>query len=460
MNRPADAGWIRVADKVFGALLWLFPKPLREAHGEEMRQAFRDRCREVAHGERSAFRVFALELLPDTIRSAGHEQWSASFDQMRPRQLLALGLLCCAATGLLFQERLSRATLDLVFKAKYALRNYSEAQEALKQEAQMRRLADHLSANGDIQSKALAAFAYRYVYISREQLYQYSVDRGGGPLLGNLVADRDRSNSEAEAVFGAHPDSYPLVVALQACEPVLGCSPALAIKQLTERDPDNAYAWSLAFEAAAQKNDRAAMGDALARMARSSHYEDYKTRIRWDLFDSARKLAPGDQAFIADIVLQTRMAGYELAIDIRHSVLWNCSARPSDGSVDNSRWIHVAPEIRPDCLRVARLLSGSSDVFGAYWGWRQIYLQDPDADSRARAFQKLRNAGWLWLQAVQAPGTTRQTDGSWRDWTTEEWENWRTAWASGDGEIPALKRWLASQGRPVDAPADYQMPPL
>ena len=459
MSRRADAGWIRLADKVFGGLLWLFPKPLREAHGEEMRQAFRDRCREVARGERGAFRVFALELLPDTLRSAGHEQWSASFDQMRPRQLLALGLLCCAATGLLFQEQLNRATLDLVFKAKYALRNYSEAREALKQEAQMRRLADHLSASGNVESKALAAFSYRFLYTSREQLYQYSDDRGGSPLLGKLVADGDRSNSAAIAVLGAHPDVYPLVVALRACDPALGCNRALAIQHLTERDPDNAYAWSLAFESAAQNDDRAAMGDALARMARSSHYENYETRVRRDLYETARKLAPEDQAFTAAIVRQTRTAGYQMVGDIRHTVRWNCSAKPSGDAAYNSRWIQVAPEIRPDCLRVARLLSSSSNVSGAYWGWRQIYLQDPDADSRARAFQSLRNAQWLWMQA-RGSGSTLQADGSWREWTATDWGNWRAAWASGDGEIPALKRWLASQGQPVEAPADYQMPPL
>lgn len=460
MSRRADAGWIRVADKVFGGLLWLFPKPLREAHGEEMRQAFRDRCREVARGERSAFRVFAMELLPDTLRSAGHEQWSASFEQMRPRQLLALGLLCCAATGLLLQERLSRATLDLVFKGQYALRNYRDARETQANEAQVRRLADSLAAGDNVESKALAAYLYRFLYTSREQMYQYPVDRGGSPFAGKLVADGDRANAVAVAVLRAHPNIYPLVVAIKACEPALGCDRALAIKQLTERDPDNAYAWSLAFEAAAQKNDRAAMRDALARMGRSSHYETYSTRVRRDLFESARKLAPDDQAFIASIVLQTRAAGYQMVGDYRHAVLWNCSAKPSGDSLYNSRWIEVAPEIRPDCLWVARLLSGSSDVFGAYWGWRQIYLQDPDANSRALAFQNLRNAQWLWLQAVQGPGTTRQADGSWRDWTAEEWQNWRTAWASGDGEIPALKRWLVSQGRPAEAPADYQLPPM
>ena len=460
MSRRGDPGWLRMADRLFGGLLWLFPKPLRDAHGQEMRQAFRDRCREVARGERSALRVFAMELLPDTLRSAGREQWSASFEEMRPQQFLALALLCCAATGLLFQERLSRATLDLVFDAKYALRNYSEAREALEQEAQVRRLADFLSANGDVESKALSAFAYRVLYTSREQLYQYGDDRGRSSFVGKVVADGDRSNSAAIAVLGSHPDIYPFAIALRACDPTLGCNRALAIQQLTERDPDNAYAWSLAFESASQKGDHTAMGDALARMGRSSHYQSYGPRVLRDLFESARKLAPDDQAFLAAIVMQTRAASYSMVVgDYRHSVRWNCSATPSGDPVYISRWIQAAPKIRPDCLAVARLLSRSSSASGAYWGWQQIYLQDPDSGARARAFQNLRNARWLWAQSVENPGATRQVDGSWREWTATDWTNWRTAWATKDGEIPALKRWLASQGRPVEAPADYQMPP-
>jgi hypothetical protein len=45
-----------------GLGLYLFPNHFRTEYGECMRQAFRDRCREIARGERSAFKVFALEL--------------------------------------------------------------------------------------------------------------------------------------------------------------------------------------------------------------------------------------------------------------------------------------------------------------------------------------------------------------------------------------------------------------
>lgn len=459
MSRPADAGWIRVADKLFGGVLWLYPKQLRADHGDEMRQAFRDRCREVVRGERSAFRVFALELLPDTLRSAGQEQWSASFDQMRPRQMLALGLLCCAATGLLFQERLSRATLDLAFQAKYALRNYQDAREALAKENQVRRLADSLSASGNVESKALAAYLYRFLYTSREQMYQYPVDRGGSPFAGKLAADGDRANAAAVAVLAARPDIYPLLVAVQACEPELGCNRESAIRRLTQRDPDNGYGWSLAFESAAQKVDRPAMREALARMAGSSHFENYKARIRRDLFESARKLAPADEDFRAVIESEARMAAYLASDDYRYSVRRNCSPRSSGAAAYDSRWIEVAPEIKSDCSRVARLLSQSSDIGFAHWAWRQLYLQAPDAASRAAAFDKLRNAKWLWLQA-QGPGSTRLVDGSWgRKWDSSDWNRWYAAWAPGDGEIPAMKRWLAAQGQPVEAPADFAIPP-
>ena len=81
---------MRAALAVYSACLWLYPRPLRDAHGDEMRQAFRDRCREVVRGEQSAFRVLFGELLPDTLRSAGSEQISATFGDMQPRQYWAL----------------------------------------------------------------------------------------------------------------------------------------------------------------------------------------------------------------------------------------------------------------------------------------------------------------------------------------------------------------------------------
>ena len=54
MTRSPDPGWVRAAQTVYDACLWLYPKQLRDAHGEEMRQAFRDRCHEVARGGNGA----------------------------------------------------------------------------------------------------------------------------------------------------------------------------------------------------------------------------------------------------------------------------------------------------------------------------------------------------------------------------------------------------------------------
>jgi hypothetical protein len=55
MSRPA---WHGVAESVYGMLLHLYPRSVRERHGEDMRQAFRDRCREVSDGRTSAWRLF------------------------------------------------------------------------------------------------------------------------------------------------------------------------------------------------------------------------------------------------------------------------------------------------------------------------------------------------------------------------------------------------------------------
>jgi hypothetical protein len=456
MTRSTDPGWIRLAGRVYAAALWLFPAALRQAHGDEMRQAFRDRCREVARGERSAFRVLALELLPDTLRSAGAEQVSATFGDMRPRQYWALGLLCCAAVGLLCKDQLNRYTLDLAFQAKYALRNIHEARDMAQREARVRSLAESLAASDSLESKALGAYLYRSIYTGRDSMYVYGEDRGGSPFIGKLTADGDRATAAAASALGAHPDAYPLAVAVQACElAVIGCNRATAIRQLVARDPDNAFGWSLAFKWAAQHGDQQAMGDALKRMASSHHFENYQGPLTRDLIVAAQKQAPGDTDFLAVIATQARTAAYlARADDFRHDVRFNCTRRTTTEPAGSPRWLETHPESQEDCLRIAGLLSRSTDLMSARWGWRRIHAQETDPLLRAQELQRLRDTQWMWEQTV--PGSSREADGSWQDWKEAEWNQWAAAWNAGDGEIPAARRWLAARGLSAVAPAEFK----
>lgn len=458
MSAPGDPGWIGAAETVFSACLWLYPKQLRDAHGVEMRQAFRDRCREVVRGERSAFRVLALEIFPDTLLSAGREQFSASFDDMRPRQLWALGLLICAALGLLLQDKFSRYALDYVFRAKYAIMNWRDAREMGQREEQVRLLAAHLQESTNPEQQALAAYLYRSMYTGRTLFYfHHGDDKDTRQFEGRLPEEGHRATSVAVRVMAAHPDVYPLSISVQSCDVAVGCDRGAAIAQLTSRDPDNGFGWSLAFKWAAQRGDTAAMAAAARRMAQSTYYEDYRARIAHDLVDGAKQLSPADPEFQATIAIQVRNVRYLATEDFRHDIRRQCTPRSANTAPADRRWIDQHPDARRDCLRIARLLAGSTNLFGSRWGWKRIVSSETDPDLRARAYQQLRASDWLWLRSMSTVGSTDLGGRRWAPWEPADWQQWAASWSPGDSELAATRRWLASRGHPIDPPADFQV---
>ena len=453
MKGHGEPRWMRAALAVYDACLWLYPKPLRDAHGDEMRQAFRDRCREVVRGEQSAFRVLFGELLPDTLRSAGSEQLSATFGEMRPRQYWALGLLCCALLGLLFRDSLSRHTLDLAFKAKYALQDMRYAREQNQHEDRVRAIAKSLQADDTLEGKALAAYFYRSVYVGRMTQWQVRQQE----FNGLMVADGDRATALADDVLDADASAYALSVAAQACETAVGCNRREAISQLTKRDPDNAFGWSLAFAWAAQHKDEAAMREAVIRMAQAGHFENYQGAIVHDALKAAQALAPGDNDYLESIASQSRTSGFT-GRDFRFGIRAACMRVPFYDPVQAPRWVEIHPEMWGDCLRIARRLANSTDVRAARWGTRQLYEAEADPSARHTALQQLRDAHW-WQENAWSVGVNRHTkDNGWEAWSQAEWQDWATAWSQGDGEIPSIKRWLESRGMPLSAPADPEIP--
>lgn len=440
MSRRADAGWIRVADKVFGGLLWLFPKPLREAHGEEMRQAFRDRCREVARGERSAFRVLAMELLPDTLRSAGHEQWSASFDQMGRRQLLALGLLCCAALGLLMQDRFGPPVVNWLVSMRDGVSELREARAMQQREQQVQRVADALQSQKTAEASALAAFLERSLYTHRTHyLIHGDANTDGALFMGKLPAYGVQATALAAGVLTGKPDLYPLTVAVQACELSAGCDRASAIRDLLARDPDNGYGWSLAFKWASLHNDEGAMQSALGHLAAATHYESFRGRIFSDLFAAANRLAPDDVSLRTAMAMQVNDSLYLDSEDFGSDVRLHCTARP-DGRLSGQlvRWIDRHPESEAECVAVAKLLSRTSDLTSSRWGTHRLNKDTTQAET------------WL-VGIVPTPSRSRY---AWRPWTDAEWAQWSAAWAPGDGEVPAMHRWLATRSPAQRAAAE------
>lgn len=455
MSRRNDPAWIRAAETLFAACLWLFPKALREAHGEEMRQAFRDRCREVARGERSAFRVLALELFPDTLRSAGAEQLSATFDDMRPRQYWALGLLCCAALGLLFHDSLSPPMLDLAFRAKYGWLNLQTGLELSQQERKVRLVANELRRVGTPESNALGAYLYRSTYSGRSLAFFYGGESVQRNLGGLLVADGERATAAVADVMGSHPSAFALAVATQACLPAVGCDRGRAVRQLVQQEPENGFGWSQAFSLAAEHQSTDAMRQAARGMAESSYYDDYQGRIAARLITTARELAPDDAPLQAAIARQIRDA--IRSESYRGDIRLQCTPRRRPDLTPVPHWVELTPGAEADCLRIAKLLSGSDDLQRSRWGWRQVLVHAHDPEQATRAWRELRDIEWLRAQRQQFIGSIPGPGRSWTPWSDADWQAWSESMQAGDGERASLKRWLAAHNLPTTAPADFEV---
>src|SRR3546814_20131103 len=93
-----DPRWIGRLDALYGLALCLYPRRFRSQWEAPMRQAFRDRCREIARGQRPPAALLT-ELLPDFAVGLGRERFhSLGEDPMSKRPVLLDLLVFIAAT--------------------------------------------------------------------------------------------------------------------------------------------------------------------------------------------------------------------------------------------------------------------------------------------------------------------------------------------------------------------------
>ena len=140
-----DPAWIRLADRCYGIGLSLFSSAHRREYGDLMRQAFRDRCREVARGDRGAWRTFALELTPDLVSGIGRENMNSIFANMRPRQVLLLLLLSLSSAYFLFGEAVGLRLSDLAVTLTQAANRIGDKREADALRSRFHKVAEPLA---------------------------------------------------------------------------------------------------------------------------------------------------------------------------------------------------------------------------------------------------------------------------------------------------------------------------
>ena len=450
MTRRRDPAWLRVADRVFAACLWCFPRALRQQHGTEMRQVFRDRCREVAGQPARIAHLLFAEMLPDTVASAGSAHWSAGVGEPQRRHGFAFLMLLALGGILLFQDEASRFALDWGHEAKVRIAHRREVSRLAAEEAQVRSLADALAAERSPASGALAAYLYHALYGNRigmwvegENLAMHPREYYGSDL-GPLREDGARATRLVGRLPAGPTAAWVVAAATAACEPAAGCDRAKAVARLVATEPDNAYAWAQAFKLASLSGDARATRDALSHMAVARHYDDHVGTIRGALFAAARRWAPDDphaQAVVARVVSE---AGRGDTSDLAHDARVACNSEPKRDELRG--WMASDATIAADCLRYARLLAASDGPWNAWLGWREIARRDPSAQASQAFAQAKRLAGAAHVGASpRAGGADAQGRTYFYAWDDAEWNRWATVWTPGTTEREGVRRWHALQ---------------
>jgi hypothetical protein len=243
MRRPIRI----VAERLFAASLWLYPKPFRTRYGEEMRAVFAARLRDASNRSVSA----TTSMLTDALLAAGGAQCHAFGQRGSVRVAATLALLLFGLLGGVHRAQLAAALLD----GQEGVRTWwkhrpMQTYRAFEREEQRRAAA--LLADGSFEQKLAAGLILSHTY---------SMGQEGQPPVADLLALVKSASSSSRA---SH-----LHYAMTICRRTQGCDWRATMAELRRRDNDNAAAWLL-VAAAVRASDPAEYEMALRRAAGAS----------------------------------------------------------------------------------------------------------------------------------------------------------------------------------------------
>jgi hypothetical protein len=453
-RKSADPAWIRIAERTYTAALLLFPRQFREEYGDCLRQAFRDRCREVARGQRNAFRVLALELAPDLVTTLGREQMHAGFGDITPRHTVLVGCLGLAFAGLAYRDAISPVVLDATVATRNRINEYIDLHRIEAGEANTRRIAEGLADAPDAGSKALAALLYRSIAERKEHPY-WAPDNQNEAFYHRLPDKADAETTRirqlvTDVLRDPEAGAYALVRAVESCIPQDGCDRAEAVSRLGHADAGNGYAWTLAFAEADARDDEPARRHALEQLARASRYDTYEAETAQRLARVADAMGLSDDAATATLtrnIIEADLFG-------EHSVLASdCIRRASAWDADAAS--EMAADVQAGCHRAFELMAQSSKLGPSLQGWHGLARFTDDAALRSRARVELRDRYWLAGWRFEQDRVYTDVPGDFH--SAGERRAWQAAFRRGGGEIPSLRRWFVARGMPAHAPSDYNV---
>jgi hypothetical protein len=411
--------WQRVAEAGYGVLLHLYPRRIRERHGEEMAQAFRDRCREVSTGHRSILQLFGHDLAPDFASSLVGAHLEEPLMPKARAAIVALALLACAW---LFQDAISRRFLDAYFAVALRYEHWQESRAISSDEAHVRALAEDLSGNPSATDWDRSLAAYLYAVNFAEHRYMETYHVGTLERLAIEVPQADgRQALRLLAKLDGTTDAGAARLALAACVMVVGCDRHRHAQALARIEPENGFAWAELLRAHSWAGNEALVQSDLRRVGDAHYYGD-GMRAAWRaMWSNAQRAAPGDAATFGALGRQLVGAGARIEEgDFTHDLMYVC--RLSEWPNAPKPWLNTHPSSRGDCARAAVVYANSQDPMASRWGWHWLDKAAPSGHT---------HAGFLAAEA-RAQGLANfggEMDGShyWRPWTDAEWMAWASA---------------------------------
>jgi len=409
MSRPF---WQAPAEAMYALLLQLYPRRIREDHGEEMQQAFRDRCREAAEGRISAWQLLCLETVPDFATSiAGAHMDHPQTSRMRSA-LVALALL---SVVFFFQDAISARALDVYFAGKLRWLHWNEQRAFARDEAQVRALADQLAASDAPHDRAFAAYVYALNSASRSYSATYTAGAAESIAFDPVSEDSDRSRRMRDSLRAGDAETTRLVLA--ACRIDVDCNREAFARRLTVIEPQNAYGWSELLKMHSHAGDDAAVVADLQQVGKSRYYDEGLAGSREALFASAQRIAGRDAEALAALGRQLTRGSLMTSDEFNNTLRYKCSLPwPNDTS---RPWLPQHPQAFANCRHAAVLAAQSHSDWESFWGWRWLDHNHSTAQTQA-GLEAARH------RMQEVPGWTAVGE-RWWQWDDDQWLQWARA---------------------------------
>ncbi len=447
MNTHRDPRWIGVLCRLYAGALWLYPRAHREAWGEEMRLAFRDRCREAARAGRGPWRVLFADLVPDLAASAAREHAEFFTGDTTMKRTRLVVLLAAFAGLLIFRVQLG----DYAMAAHDWWKQYQQARDERALRAHEAALAALVERRGGAHADVIAAELY-WTAGRGFALRMHPSDASLQPMAVEQ-AWLDHADAAFARALRAN-DAWAWWLATGECpaRPAT-CNASIALDRIKQLDGDNGAVWLLEMDLARDARDPARLRAALAKLAASPRFDSHlgdavrgmlaafaleplPARLHVSYLSDAATtpeqsaiLLAGELAFTSDVM---RGLGYKALLDACHT---------RDPAIDAER--------SADCRATGRLLaSGERTLIEERFG-DLLLLRTASPAELGQVQQAIRDSRWREDQYMRMDPSLSADDA----------QRWRAAWMAGGSETQVIARLLHERGIALQAPAGFQVDP-